>query len=445
MARTIFIFLLFLTILLFSILPAFAQLDPCGTGDKMIPRGNGSLKAYNSLQRIHENIQFLQSAGKISDTIIFPTVIHIIHDNGVGDITDEQVMDGLRVINEDFNRMNADTSDTRDVFKPFAAAVKFKFLLAKLDSNGDSTTAIVRVDTSLIPHPEPTSQDFDNVKFISHWPSDMYYNIWLVRAIQDGPLGYAQYPGTDFTYGGPWETWGVVMRNDQFGTIGSSSAADGRTATHEIGHTFGLYHTFLSSSAGCGSKCDTTGDEVCDTPPNTSSFSCPQTKNSCSNDTSGPSAYTTDVVDQLENFMSYNSCQNMFSQGQRTRMKAMIASFPTLQNLSSDANLIATGLMLPTFAEMEDRNLAEINPLISPNPITDQFTVSFGLQKPPEDFSLYLTDALGRKVLSIGSYPFPSKEDRNIQVPVGDVLSPGLYFLVLESRSFKVVRKLVKN
>ncbi len=174
---------------------AIAQ-EKCATTDKMLPQ---TQDARLRLQQIRDKAN-TGNFGRFSDTLIIPTVVHIIHLNGFGDITDEQVHDGIRVINEDFMRLNADSTDTRNIFKPHAGQLLIRFKLAKLDSVGDSTTAIVRVDTNLLPHPDPPDPDFDNVKFLTHWPEDMYYNIWLVRGIQGGALGYAQYPGTDFTY-----------------------------------------------------------------------------------------------------------------------------------------------------------------------------------------------------------------------------------------------------
>tara|TARA_B100000767_G_scaffold57763_1_gene53572 strand:- start:880 stop:1215 length:336 start_codon:yes stop_codon:yes gene_type:complete len=62
----------------------------------------------------------------------------------------------------------------------------------------------------------------------------------------------------------------------------------------------------------------------------------------------GPSPFTQDMTDQLENYMSYNSCQNMFSVGQKNRMRGFLTNLDTLNGLYLDDNLIATGLMQPS-------------------------------------------------------------------------------------------------
>jgi len=46
--------------------------------------------------------------------------------------------------------------------------------------------------------------------------------------------------------------------------------------------------------------------------------------------------------------MSYNTCQNMFSQGQKERMRGFLTTLDTLNGLYLDNNLIATGLLQPT-------------------------------------------------------------------------------------------------
>ena len=339
----------------------FAQNNWCGTADKMLA-DIPTTKEQNLMQKIRDNIENNSYIKSQDSLLIIPTVVHIVHFNGNGDITDLQVQDGMRVINEDFRRTNADTINGNPVFYPFAADCRIEFHLAKLDPNGDSTTGITRTDTSIYPHPEPTNANFNNVKYAVNWPSHMYFNIWLVRHISGGANGYAQYPGTAFTYGGPWETYGPTIRSYEWGTIGTSTS-DGRVGTHEIGHCLGLYHTFLSFSTGCGTECDTTGDEVCDTPPTTPTYGC-DTTNLCSNDLLGPSAFTMDMPDQLENYMGYNDCQSLFTQGQKNRMRGFLTTLDTLNGLYLDNNLIATGLMqLTTIAELpinENRKLLKM-------------------------------------------------------------------------------------
>lgn len=352
----------------------WAQSNWCGTPDKM--------KAENQAQKELMQIIRTNMQNKSGDSLlIIPTVVHIIHHNGNGDISDLQVLDGMRVINEDFRRTNADTINGNPIFYPFAADCKIEFRLAKLDPNGDSTAGITRTDTSIYPHPEPTNANFNNVKYIVNWPPNMYFNIWLVRHISGGALGYAQYPGTAFTYGGPWGTYGPTIRAYEWGTIGSS-VSDGRTATHEIGHCLGLYHTFLSYSATCGAECDTTGDEVCDTPPTLPTNGC-TTANQCANDMMGPSPFTQDMTDQLENYMSYNTCQNMFSQGQKERMRGFLTTLDTLNGLYQDNNLIATGLMQPTtiteLPNNENKKLLKIVDVLGRNTAYKKNTTLFYL------------------------------------------------------------------
>jgi hypothetical protein len=400
-------------LLLSGFLSAQTQESWCGTPDKMPLRvavDKSSKKAPSSI-------------------VTIPVVIHLFYFSGSGNIADSQIIDGLRVLNEDFNKLNADTSNTSSVFKPFAANVGIEFKLAKLDPNGDSTSGILRFDTLLIPDPEPVNTNFNNVKKASAWPPDRYYNIWLVQSIAGGTLGYAQYPGTDFTYGGPWNTWGIVVRSDQWGTIGTSSS-DGRTATHEVGHSFGCYHTFLSQTAGCESACDTTGDEVCDTPPADPSYDCVQ-KNTCANDTIGPSPYVIDTIDQIENFMSYNSCQSMFSLGQKDRMWMFINQFDTIQHLFSLQNLIETGVLPWTVAIKDPMTIDDVK--VSSNPF--QGSVSIGVNN-EDPHTIVIYNVMGQVV------HHRSFTKRTTWTPSGE--SIGVYFFRLYSSHHKyMTRKLV--
>ncbi len=93
-----------------------------------------------------------------------------------------------------------------------------------------------------------------------------------------------------------------------------------------------------------GHDCTDNDDKVCDTPPMKEPvYNCTATSNTCANDTIGPDPYGVDVVDQIENFMSYNSCQNMFSKGQRQRVEAVFQTYNELKKLISSTNQQATG------------------------------------------------------------------------------------------------------
>jgi len=191
---------------------------------------------------------------------------------------------------------------------------------------------------------------------------------------------------------------------------------------HEVGHTFGLYHTFMNSGTPCGSACDTTGDDVCDTPPSRSSSLCPTTRNTCNNDTMGPSPYTDNEVDQIENYMSYNSCQNMFSMGQSNRMWGYILSFPELQNLYNPDNLHNTGVkpypVAITSIEKEKDQLK-----IFPNPASSTIHIEYPLL---QDKVITLLNVNGQSVHSITADQFTNHAEVNVSE-----ISGGLYLLVI--------------
>ena len=77
-----------------------------------------------------------------------PVVFHVIHTNGAENISREQILDQIRVLNEDYNLLNSNRTKLRSAFSGLAADCQIKFELAKIDPNGNCTDGINRVYSS---------------------------------------------------------------------------------------------------------------------------------------------------------------------------------------------------------------------------------------------------------------------------------------------------------
>ncbi|MBK8947995.1 MAG: choice-of-anchor J domain-containing protein [Flavobacteriales bacterium] len=267
----------------------------------------------------------LSEAERGGSTYVLPVVFHIIHNNGPENISDAQVHDAIRVLNDDFNKLNADWDNVRPEFLGIVADVGVTFRLAQLDPNGDCTSGINRIQDIL------TNDGTQDMKDLIQWPRNKYLNVW-VCAYADGAAGYTLTPGS---VNSPFAAAadGIVLLHNYTGSIGTSSVSRSRTLTHEVGHWINLRHCWgPTNEPGIASNCNE-DDNVGDTPNTEGWTSCTLSGATCSS-----------TLDNVENYMEYSYCSKMFTEGQKTRMLAALNSGTAQRNqLWQPSNLAATG------------------------------------------------------------------------------------------------------
>ncbi len=333
---------------------AIAQ-QPCGTDKKYweLVQQNPKILEYEKQfeDQIIANMQYRipGALGKTtlsaSDTTTFdvPIVIHVVHDYGTENLSDNDLYEAAQYWAIVFLAQNSDTAAVIPPFKKWIGNSRIRLHLATIDPNGKPTKGIVRHNHYL------TTNADDGAKF-EPWPNNKYINIWFVRtfgASATGAAAYAYYPAS--AAGMPFYD----------GVIGLSTYANyAKAIPHELGHVLNLQHVWgntNSAGAACGD------DHVDDTPPTTghTPVGCVA---SALYDVACASGYLKhytaagggdSVVDypdtvNAQNIMDYTYCQEMFTKGQCVRMRtALTSTVAGRNNLITAANLASTGALAP--------------------------------------------------------------------------------------------------
>lgn len=402
-----------LTLVMVSI--GYAQFEeridnPCGTDAYLeILKTNPQFKqdfdeAEFRIRQFLEKKHILLSLQSNDSIRTIPVVVHVIHNGGTENISDLQIQSQLDVLNEDFRKRLGSLGDGKGI------DTRIEFCLAKKDAFGRCTDGIVRIRSPLTNH-LPSQRG--SLRDLSFWNPEKYLNIYIVKSISGGVLGYSSFPG------GPPDADGIVIKHSAFGRTGTVVKPNnlGRTTTHEISHWFGLYHTF---TGGCGNDSCQEGDKICDTPPVASpNYGCPKGVNSCHTD-------IPDLPDQIENYTDYtdDSCKNMFTRGQKQRMHATLAT--VRPQIWSANNLYATGCLMKDTSQSMCPVIADFTTLVksvckdakiqfidkSQNKPT-QWHWTFPGGSPSESFEenpLITYSSIGEFEVSLMSYNFISKD-----------------------------------
>jgi chitodextrinase len=246
--------------------------------------------------------------------ITIPVVVHVIYSNANENISDAQIQSQLDVLNEDYRRTNADATSKWSQ----AADTQIEFQLATIDPNGNPTTGITRKSSSTTSWGTNDAMKKSSQGGVDPWNTSEYLNMWVCN-IGGGILGYAQFPG------GSASTDGVVMGPQYFGSSDKGSGFylsapfdKGRTTTHEVGHFLNLRHIW--GDGACGAD-----DFVSDTPESdAANYGCATGHTSCGSE------------DMVENYMDYSddSCMNLFTTGQKNRMRAVLEAGGSRRSLA---------------------------------------------------------------------------------------------------------------
>ncbi|XRQ05983.1 zinc metalloprotease [Actinomadura welshii] len=277
--------------------PADARLRPGGahTGDhgELTPGEAAAVELH--LNRILRSLGLAPADGpeagsagedlRAAPQISIPVHFHVLHDGAKGNVSDEMVKRQISTLNASYGGGNGG-ANTR---------VSFQLRDVTRTDNAAWFSDPERYEKTYKPRLRKGDKGTLNL-----------YSAYIGGDL----LGWSTFP---WKYESEPEMDGVTIHYGSMPGGHIRNFNKGFSATHEVGHWLGLYHTFQD---GCGGE----GDRVADTPDQRDPTNgCPSGKDTCPS----PGA------DPVHNYMdySYDTCMTSFTAGQGSRMHKVWAAY----------------------------------------------------------------------------------------------------------------------
>ena len=373
--------IVYLLLLLFGITCLRIHAQTCGFDEKIATLSEKDPDIYRRFQELFKNNDFSDYRQKI----VIPIVIHILWNDENQNISDDAVMEQIKILNRDFNNQG-DLTIIPKAFRPFIATKGIRFCLPNFDPKGMPSNGIERKSTEIKIFQGATENALYSTSKggLDAWDEKRFLNIWVAN-INPDLLGQATFPGETHVFDG------VVIHYDAFGIVESMNSF-GRTLVHEIGHYFGLPHIW-----GMEEGCDF-DDGIEDTPNQEKyHFFCPKHPSiSCGS------------PDMFMNFMDYvdDECMVFFTKGQMDHMIKVIYNQ-------------RSGLL--DFSCKKTVKVDDNENYLSPNPTHDLLSVHSKLIG-----KIQIFNSLGQLVMN--KYK-PVGQDTNLDI---SRLQSGIYFMWLD-------------